>query len=122
MFDVLRTADSDVANDAAYRVGLRIRERAYFRDWRKWLPLRPDDQLFPASIAVATRVLEEIERQTGKRLSELTDAELEPFQRRVHAIIDERWAAEYPDPDGVGERILQELRRDYGRPHMQAVA
>jgi hypothetical protein len=122
MFDVLRTADSDVANDAAYRVGLRIRERAYFRDWRKWLPLRPDDRLFPTSIGVATRVLEEIERRTGKRLSDLTEAELEPFQRRVHDIIDERWAAEYPDPDGVGERILEELRRDYGRPEMQAVA
>jgi hypothetical protein len=122
MFDILRTADRAVANDAAYRVGLRIREREYFRNWRKWLPLRPDDRLFPCSIAIATRVIEEIERAAGKRLSELTDEELDPFERRINEILRERRAAEHPDTEGVGERILAELRRDYGLPEWRAVA
>lgn len=114
MFEILRSVESAVANDAAYRISLRIREREYFRNWRKWLPLRPDDRLFPGSIRVATRVLQEIERRTGKSPGDLTDAELRPFERRINDIMDERARAEYPDPEGVGERLLAELRREYG--------
>jgi hypothetical protein len=122
MFDILRTVDSAVANDAAYRIALRIRERERFRDWRRWLPLRPDDRLFPGSIRVAARVLQDIERRTGKPLGDLTDAEVRPFQRRIDDLMDERARAEFPDPDGVGERLLQELRRDYGDGRHRAVA
>ncbi|HEX6039789.1 hypothetical protein [Longimicrobium sp.] len=122
MFEILRNVDSAVANDAAYRISLRIREREHFRNWRKWLPLRPDDRLFPGSIRVATRVLQEIERQTGKRLGDLGDAELRPFQRQIDDIMDERMREEYPDPDGVGKRLLEELRRDYGDGGYRAVA
>jgi hypothetical protein len=101
---------------------LRIREREYFRNWRKWLPLRPNGRLLPGTVGVATQVLGEIERRSGKALADLTDAELQPYQRRINEILEARWAAEYPDPEGVGERILQELRRDYGSPDGRAVA
>jgi hypothetical protein len=114
MFEILRNADSNTAVDAAYRIGLRISERDRFPTWRKWLPIRPDVQWFPESIAVAARVLEEIEAATGKPLAELSDDEVAPYQRRIRKIMRARSRAEFPDPDGVGERILQELRRDYG--------
>ena len=61
MFEILRTAPIELLTDAAYRIALRIREREHFPNWRKWLPIRPDDQPHPASIAVATGVLAEIE-------------------------------------------------------------
>lgn len=120
MFEILRTAPIELLTDAAYRIALRIREREHFRNWRKWLPIRPDDQPHPASIAVATGVLAEIERRTGKPLGDLTDADLRPYERRINDLLDGRYAEEYPDPDRIGERILEELRRDYGG--RQAVA
>jgi hypothetical protein len=122
MFNVLRTAPFELLTDAAYRISLRIRERERFRNWRKWLSIRPDHQSHPASVAVAVRVLAEIERRTGKPLGDLTDAELQPYQRRIDDILDVRYAAAYPDVDGSAERILEELRRDYGRPDWRAVA
>lgn len=115
MFEILLSVHSDVATEAAYRIGLRIYEREYFSDWRKWLPLRPNDGPFPEAITVATDVLEEIESRAGKRLAMLTDAQLKPYERRIRDIMTERQREEYPDPDGTGERILEELRRDYGR-------
>jgi hypothetical protein len=115
MFEILRSVPSDVASEAAYRVGLRIYEREHFSDWRKWLPLRPNDGPFPEAISVATDVLAEIETCTGKPLAMLTDAQLKPYERRIRTLMAKRRRAEYPDPDGVGERILEELRRDYGR-------
>lgn len=114
MFDVLRTASSDMITDVAYRVSLRIRERHYYRDWRKWLPLRDNGRHVPGAIDVASLVLAEIERRSGKALADLSDAEMAPYQRQIDDILDRRWAAEYPDPDGVGDRLLEELRRDYG--------
>jgi hypothetical protein len=122
MFEILRTAASDVTTEAAYRIGLRIWEREYYRDWRKWLPLRPDGRLLPGTVDVVTHVLAEIERRSGKSLADLSDAELKPYQRRINDILDKRWAEEYPDPEGVGERLLNELRRDYGLPEWRAVA
>jgi len=122
MFDLLRTAESTIATEAAYRVSLRILEREHFRDWRRWLPLRPDSRLLPGAVELAERVLREIERLGGKPLSRLTDAELRPYQRHIDEILEARWAAEYPDPDGVGERILAEMRRDYALPEWRAVA
>lgn len=120
MFEVLRTAASDVITDAAYRISLRIREREYYRDWRKWLPLRDNGRQVPGANDLAARVLEEVERRSGKALADLTDAELGPYQRRIDEILGQRRAAEYPDPDGVGERLLEELRRDYGSPEWRA--
>lgn len=55
-------------------------------------------------------------------LAELSDAELDPFQRRIHDIMAARQARDDPDPDGAGQRILEELRRDYGGLHWKAVA
>jgi hypothetical protein len=122
MFEILRTARADVAAEAAYRVGLRIYEREYFSDWRKWLPLRPNDGPFAEAVAVAADVLEEIEHRTGKPLASLTNARLKPYERRIRRIMEQRRRAEFPLDNGVGERILQELRRDYGRPDWRAVA
>lgn len=120
MFDVLRTAPSGVTTDAAYRVSLRIRERQYYRDWRRWLPLRDNGRRVPGALDVASRVLAEIERRSGKALADLSDTELAPYQLRIDDILDQRRAAEYPDPDGVGARLLEELRRDYGSPEWRA--
>jgi hypothetical protein len=114
MFEILRTVHGDVAAEAAYRVGLRIYERAYYADWRKWLPLRPNDGPPAEAIAVATDVLEEIEQRAGKPLANLPDAQLRPYERRIQKIMEARQRAELPADSGLGERILQELRRDYG--------
>lgn len=122
MFIILKTAPFGLLTEAAYRISLRIRERQRFPSWRKWLAVRPDGQPDPAAVALASRVLSEIERRTGKLLAELSDTDLAPYQRRIDRILDARYAAAYPDPDGIGERILEELRRDYGRPDWRAVA
>lgn len=115
MFEILRRVPGDVAAEAAYRIGLRIYEREYYADWRKWLPLRPNDGPFAEAVAVATDVLDEIEQRAGKPLANLTDAQLKPYERRIQRIMDQRRRAEFPHDNGVGERILEELRRDYGR-------
>lgn len=114
MFDILRRMDGDVAAEAAYRIGLRIYEREYFQDWRRWLPLRPDDRLMPEALAAAAQVLEEIERRTGKPLWALGDAEIDPYRRQVHEIMHERRARERTGDPDLGRRILEEMRRDYG--------
>lgn len=114
MFDVLRSIQSDVATEAVYRIGLRIYEREYFQDWRRWLPLRPNDHPAPEALAAATQVLEEIERRAGKPLGQLDDAEIEPYRRKVHRIMDQRRARERTVDPAVAQRILEEMRRDYG--------
>lgn len=120
MFQVLQRVRHEVATEAVYLAGLRMRERGFIPDWRRWIVRRTGAPVFAASPAVAATLIEEIERQAAKPLAELSDAELDAFHRRIHDIMAERHAREYPDPDGIGERILEELRRDYGG--RQAVA
>lgn len=122
MFEVLKSVRREVATEAVYLAGLRLRERGAFADWRRWLVTRTGDPVFPASVGVAVKLLEEMEIRAARPLAEFSDAEARTFQRRIHDIMDARYAAAYPDPDGVGERILEELRRDYGRPDWRAVA
>lgn len=120
MFELLNHVKYGVATEAVYLVGLRIRERESYPDWRRWLVLRTGEPTFPASPGVAAKLVEEIEELAGKPLTELSRAELEPFERRMGDIMAERRAREVPDRDGTGQRILEELRRDYGG--RQAVA
>ena len=103
-----------------YLAGLRIRERGGFPDWRRWLVLRTGEPTFPESPNVAEKLLEEIEDAAAKPLATLSDAELRPFNQRMDEIMAE-WRA-YPQPDAVGQRLLEELRRDYRGPHWRAVA
>lgn len=115
MFRILRDADFDVAEEALYHAGLRLHERQYFPEWRHWLPLRTSGILAPESIEVAAAVLEEIERRSGKPLGALSDDELSPYNREIYRISDERREKERPGLGReVGERLLEELRREYG--------
>lgn len=122
MFEILRRVDSRTASEAAYRIGLRIYEREYYPEWRRWLSLRPGDVRDEEAIEVATAVLDEIEQRTGAPLGRLTDGRIEPYERRIHEIMRERRAAEHPDREGVGKRLLEEMRRDYAVPAWRAVA
>lgn len=115
MFDVLTREELDLADEAVYHLGIRLWERRAYPDWRRWLPLRSGEVLDADSFRVATAVLEEIERRAGKPLGELSDAEVECYSRRIHRIVDTRDERERPGlPAGEGERLLEELRRDYG--------
>ena len=122
MFEMLRVVDRRTAAEAAYRISLRIYEREHSPEWRRWLPLRPGDVRVPEALDVAARVLDEIEQRTGTPLGRLTDDRIEPYRRRIHEIMRERRAAEHPDPEGVGKRLLEEMRRDYAVPARRAVA
>jgi hypothetical protein len=122
MFEILRTVQREIATEAVYLAGLRMREREFIDDWRRWLPLRPGNPTFPASLDVAATLIEEIEQRTAKRLEQLSEAELEPYRRCIHQVMDRRYARQRSGDPTVGRRILEELRRDYGRPDWQAVA
>ena len=122
MFEILNTVKRQVATEAVYLAGLRMREREFIDDWRRWLPLRSGRPTFPTSLDVAARLIEEIELRTTRPLEQLTEAELEPYWRSIRQVMDRRYAQTRSSNPAVGRRILEELRRDYGRPEWQAVA
>lgn len=113
MFDVLWRVDLATLSDVSYNVGLRIVERDRFPAWRKWLTLRPGD-IRPAAVPAATEVLEEIERRAGKPLGEIGEQEIEPYQLGMYEIARERRRREMGSDPERAERLLEELRRDYG--------
>lgn len=122
MFDILKQAEDGVATEAVYLAGLRMRERRAYPDWRKWLVLRTGEPVFPSAPQVAAKLIAEIEKAAAKPLAELSEPELFPYHRRIDEIMSARHAREHPYPDPIGERLLEELRRDYSGPHWQAVA
>jgi hypothetical protein len=121
MFDLLKTVRGEVATEAVYLAGLRIREREFFPEWRRWLPLRPGNATFPESLRVAAGLLDAIERDAGVPLARLGEADVEPYQRAIRALMDERYRRERRGDPSVARRILAEMRRDYGSPE-RAVA
>lgn len=122
MFNVLNEVPFGVAIEAIYFAGWRVRERAHYPDWRRWLPLRPGDATFPGSVAAAAKIIEELECRAGKPLAELSEAELEPIWLQAHRVFDERLHREFP-PDPVrGEQLLADLRRRYGNGYSHALA
>lgn len=114
MFDELRSAEKDVATEVAYRVGLRIYERDRFPTWRNWLATRPDNRMSDKAVRISTGILEQIEARTGKPLSTIADEEMSPFLREMYDVMDERRKAEPKGDPAVTQRILEEMRRDYG--------
>ncbi|HEU4881131.1 MAG TPA: hypothetical protein VFT45_02765 [Longimicrobium sp.] len=114
MFEPLRTAREDVATAVAYRVGLRIYERERFPTWRNWLATRPDDRMSDEAVRISTHILEQIEARTGKPLSTISDQEMSPFLREMYDVMEQRWRANRKGDPAVAQRILEEMRRDYG--------
>lgn len=121
MFGVLSRIDLDTLDEVSYHVGLRILERDRFPSWRDWLAIRPGD-IRPAAVRPATEVLEEIERCAGKPLGEIGEEEMRPYQLRLYGITRQRRLRERsPDP-ARADRLLEELRRDYGDVSRRRVA
>lgn len=113
MFDVLWRIDLDLLTHVMYNVGLRITERDRFPTWRKWLPIRPGD-IPPEAIPIATEVLEEVERRAGKELAEIGEEQMQPLEFMMHRIARERRVREMKVDETRAQRLLEELRRDYG--------
>ena len=121
MFEELESTELDVAEEALYRVGLRLYERDRFPTWRQWLADRPPSS-DPGAVSLAERILDTLERVTGKPLSELADSEIRPYRRRMHEIMSARYRRETrADPARV-RQILEEMRVQYGRPEERNVA
>jgi hypothetical protein len=115
MFEELESVDQGVANEAVYRVGLRMYERDRFPTWRRWLADRPPARE-AGSIPLAERILGTIERRTGKPLVELTDDELRPYRLCMDRIMRARHRRENrADPARV-QQILDEMRAQYSHP------
>jgi hypothetical protein len=114
MYDELRSAAKDVATEVAYRVGLRIYERDRFPTWRNWLATRPNNRMSDEAVRIATHILEQIEERTGKPLSAIRDDEMRQFTGEMYDVVEQRWRAERKGDPAVAQRILEEMRRDYG--------
>ncbi len=115
MFEVLDRVDLEVAEEALYHIGLRVYERRYFPEWRHWLPLRTSGVLNPRSLEVASEVIGEIECRTMASLGAMEDDEVGPYDQAIRLIVEARRKKERPGLGReVGERLLEELRRDYG--------
>jgi hypothetical protein len=118
LFEELHDARLDLLTEVVYLIGLRFSERDRFPTWRKWLPLRPGDSTDEA-VALAARLIEDIEGAEGKPLAQLTERELGPYRRCIHNIVDRRREQENPkDPEVVEQarRSPEEMRRLYGGP------
>jgi hypothetical protein len=122
MFDALRSADSGVAIDVVYAVGLRVWERDRFPTWQTWLAARVANGLTAEAHRIATRILEDIEARTGKPLAELSDEEVRPYLRTMYDVLEARRKAERRLDPAATKRILDEMRRDYGSPTRPAYA
>lgn len=114
MFEALRSTSREVATQVAYRVGLRIYERDRFPTWRDWLATRPDNRMSEEAVQISTQILQQIEERTGKPLSTITDEEMSPFLREMYDVMEQRWRANRKGDPSVAQRILEEMRRDYG--------
>jgi hypothetical protein len=114
MFEPLRSVREDVATEVAYRVGLRIYERDRFPTWRNWLAVRPNNRMSEEAVRISTHILEQIEARTGKPLATIPDEEMSPFLREMYDVMEQRWRAERKGDPAVAQRILEEMRRDYG--------
>jgi hypothetical protein len=115
MFEVLHSEELDVLTSAVYLAGLRMRERACYREWRTWLPARPGGEL-PETLDAAARIIEDIENAEGRALADLSDRELGPYERCIGDIMRGRRLRERPYDPGSAERRLQDLRQRYGGP------
>jgi hypothetical protein len=122
MFDLLNEIPRGAAAEAMYFAGLRISERAYCPDWRRWLPLRPGDPAFPESVGAAEKLIEELETRAGKPLSELADSEVEPIWKEARRVMKDRYDREIPPDPAVAERVLADLHRRYGEGYVHALA
>jgi hypothetical protein len=117
LFEALHTAELNVLNEAVYLLGLRFHERPYIAGWRKLLRVKPGGS--DEAVALAARVIEDIEEAEGKSFEDLTEQEAAPYRRCIHNITDRRRAEEDPPtPEEVeqAQQILEEMRRMYGGP------
>lgn len=122
MFDLLNQIPRGAAAEAIYFAGLRTRERRYYPDWRRWLPLRPGDPAFPESLDAAATLIEELEARAGKPLAELADAEVQPIWEDARAVMKDRYDREIPPNPAAADRVLADLHRRYGEGYVHALA
>lgn len=122
MFDLLNQIPRGAAAEAIYFVGWRISERAYYPDWRRWLPLRPGDPAFPESTSAAEKLIEELEARAGKPLAELTDEEVDRIWEVARKVMKDRYDREIPPDPEQAERVLADLHRRYGEGYVHALA
>jgi hypothetical protein len=122
MFNLLNEIPRGAAAEAMYFAGWRISERARFPDWRRWLPLRPGDPAFLESTGAAEQLLEELEARAGKPLAEMTEDEVDRIWEVARKVMKDRYDREIPPDPEVAERVLADLRREYGEGYVHALA
>lgn len=111
MFEQLKSAPLRDAENAEYEVGLRLGQPGRSQAIKEGYPI-------PLALdPLAVSVLEEIQRDAGKHLADLTEAETSRYLRSVYDLMDDRRRA-VPStlPPGRAEQLLAELRAEYGDP------
>jgi len=123
LFESLHTADLRVMDEAVYLWSLRFHERPYIPGRRRLLKAKPGGS--DEAVALATRVIEDIEEAEGKAFEALTEQEVAPYRRCIHGIVDRRRRQEHPlSPEDVerAKQMLDELHRMYGEGYVHALA
>ena len=128
MFEILFAVPHAVAVDAAYQISLELSRRARLGNWR-------DDARMAAAARspapapesaegpeVAGYLLGAIERRERKPLRELSEAVAGGYIVRLGAILRERVRTRPGYDPERADRLLEELRRDYGGYPREAAA
>lgn len=123
MFDFLKEIPEDVAGGVTYFASLFLFDP-------RWLPEDERDPVRmaegaiqavrmsakPEEVEFTARAFEEIERAEGKRIVDFSREEAGKYISMMSDIMSERRRSAPGYDPGRGQRLLEELRRDYANP------
>ena len=116
MFDITRRLDDFTLTNVKYHVGLRVFERDRFsghaeRVERMHAIMNPDELPLIPTIEC---IVGEIELDAGAPIERLSDIQLRKYTLRLDEIADARRPPPSPESIERAERLLEEIRREFG--------
>jgi hypothetical protein len=110
MFEILNRVSEGEMIEAVYEAGLRMtqRDRAEGRK-QHGRPLTENP--------IAAQILDDVQRDAGKHVADLSDAELDHYIPRLSAMMFGRLRAGRPGDPERAEATLQEMRATYRPPY-----
>lgn len=113
MFDYLNATDDMTLTSVVYEAGLVLYERELHRNGPALPALRGSSRHTAQVIRLVHRVLQEIEAEEGMRFTDLPPELYEKYLRILSGIAEERRRSRPGFDPERGQRLLEELRRDY---------
>ncbi|HEY0151038.1 MAG TPA: hypothetical protein VGB92_03510 [Longimicrobium sp.] len=110
MFEILNEVPEGDAVHAVYEATLQLYQHDRLGTLRdRGCPLSENK--------LAVQLLDEISKFEGKHVADLPTEETKRYIVEIVEVLQRRMREAYPDPDGEGEAILEQMRVQYAWPH-----